>query len=265
VLFVLHQVILNPGSYYNTYYFLLDLSNGTVIWSSYTDYSTAPAVVIIEYAMPDHQASMTVDSLYSHVLFRIHNNHLHNFPKYKYGTNVFLNNRGRTLPYFGATYHSNNKRQIPSNISRKITQQIDSLVEHHFLSETTLPTNDRTSFDDTIGKGRSKKELNELLPILIAYFDYAYYSCKRFNPSLYGSVEYEFSITQDGRCRNIKISNSTINDQLLEFCISYIFRRISFGATYSGTGTTLVQTTITFKNRTFTKDFQEQSVSVHLK
>jgi hypothetical protein len=43
----------------------------------------------------------------------------------------------------------------------------------------------------------------------------------------------------------------------IEYCINFILRRISFGATDSGNGATPVQITITFQNKTLTKDFQE--------
>lgn len=221
-----------------TYYYLVQLSSGKILWSNFSSLSLAPTAALLERAVQhqDKTLDMTTDTLSKNVLYYMHKQQLRNFPQKDATIKPVWSSK--TFP--STTFFSPFKHTFNTSLSRTLSHQIDSMVWYNSLYEIKpiWKSNDTCSY--IFGKGRPQDNLDIQISRLKEYLAFAYSSRGRFNPSLKGDLELDFVITQEGYCKNISIVNTSFNDPIFEYAVAYIVKHIGFGNANNSTGATKI-------------------------
>lgn len=215
-----------------SYLAFVDLSSGKILWSNFNKQQISSSslfqVAKNNKANVDQYAEIDTN-------FRWSRWALKNFPK-KISYNYFKSN-SKLLKYptqslFLTSQYTPND-QLPNmyspykKLNTKYEEVIDSLILNLSIYEKSIKWEDS---NDSL-EGRINFYLDDMkseLDSLKTYFKYANHCRSRFKPMIEGKIKLSFTIAKNGKSRNIKIVESTLNDEVLEYVIPYILKMYKF-------------------------------------
>ena len=219
-------------SVFHTYLILLDLSTGKVMWSNYLPYNAAPATPILKisknFGNPITKY-IKADTLSRRVLDTWHKYNLSAFPIHS--ETGFFRGYKKRRPYPAQNLFANVSTTNYSNLSNlKLKRRIDSLITALSLSEDAIGWVDNDTTDYVIGKGRSVSSISQELSVLDNYLKYACNCRMKFNPALQGSLNLSLIITANGNLKRIKVIETSIDDDVLNYAIPKILKMVKLSA-----------------------------------
>lgn len=210
---------------FHTYIILIELSSGKIIWSNYRDYFVTPEKPMFQLAqgkgnnITDY---IKPDSL-SFILKKWSKSCFSHFPEKSSSKYFDGYSRPRYYPSQNFFFRTSSSKFF--DINKKYKEKIDSLVTELSISNE-IPKWDNTNTTlDTISKRFPLHVVEPKIDSLYnKYFKFAYNCRLKHKPLLEGKVRLSFTTNKSGNNSNISIDESTLDDIILEYVISFILK-----------------------------------------
>jgi len=234
-------------SAFHTYLILLDLSTGKVVWSNYTPLDVAPFTPTLKmsknYENPITKY-ITADTLSKRVLDRWQKDNLSALPVRSDTDFVSINKKRYHYP---AQNPFTNAAANSSNLANlKLKKRVDSLITHLSISENVGAWIDDDTTNYVIRKGRSATSISQEFSALDMYLKHAYYCRLKFKPVLHGSLNLSCIITAKGNLKRIKVMETSLDDDVLNYAIPQIMKMVRFSTVSEKTGATVATHKVIF-------------------
>lgn len=205
-----------------TYIAFVELSSGKILWSNFNSYDITSSslfqIVKNNKSNVDQYAEIDTNFRWSRWALR-------NFPKKN--SSRFIKDYSVLLKYPAQNLFYPSQYALFNDLHVDYKKNIDSLVNNLSLSEMSVNWED----SNTNKKKRINFNLDDMeseLDSLNYYFKYANHCRSRFKPLIEGKIKLSFTIAVNGESRNVKIVESTLNDEVLEYAIPYILKMYKF-------------------------------------
>lgn len=236
---------------FNTCSILLEITTGKILWSNFST----------EKFVPLHWIQRASDKYCKDIFFNFTsdfwvNKNIENWyeDNYEYfpgkqDTDYFRGNIENQQYPFTAFFIPASFSEFSGLPKSRLVFRIDSLVQSFSFLDTAPEWEDRdTTLYDT-SHGRSEKSISAELQKLDSYLQFAFNCRKVYKPELYGKITLSFVIERDGSVKKVSLTNSTLDDKVLEYLFPYIVNRLKFHSaigTIGAAGATLINHEILF-------------------
>jgi TonB family protein len=230
----------------NTYFTLLNLATGELLWSNFSPQGIGALPVSAYSKSPDFGSDSAKKENEQIFISHWKGYLLKCFPKH--GSSKYSKGFAPPRIYSKLVLFKPFPPPPSPDLGKRMLSRIDSLLLRNSVFVVSQDTAKNEPLDvHNVKKGMPKGDLKDQLKQLWKYIEYAFQRSLKRNNEIKGRMEVEVVISSAGNVLNSKVKSSTLNDQVFENVILAIIKSFKFTQYQDSRGDTYVDWPLEFQ------------------